>query len=532
MWIQFLLENAHFAINIFAALVSFAVFWLYLDAYRVRYVSKELPRIVGYFLLSVSFVFHALQLETGVVSVTPLLGTFSAEFLGILTRIPAYVFILVSLLIDPLEPHPKTRQVSIHAFILPTILASYMDLSHVAYPVLAAIVGLLYLRRATVGLEDHLKPVAFSFFVLSLAELFGLRVLFLDSTIVRIYELAAPFNTIWLIEHSLLLISAICLGRWVFGYLLKQFTTQLFMIITIITIAIFLLTTVTFTGLLVRSIQDETLLQLETNVQVLSYTLESKKAEVVSDAQVAAQNFQIIAGVRDEVRTVLADTAQDMLLTKKASSLLILGSSGQVLARGEDRDRIGDSQSDNPLIKRALLGETVSSIVSQDGVVSPQLFIEAAAPIRDQSSIIGVVLMGSAIDSAYVDGIKSSTGLESTIYGDNRVSATTLSTSGGDARLVGVRMDRSDIKKIVLSEGKRYTGPVTLADIAYFGAFMPLTDVDNNPLGMLFVGKPQISVLQAASRSIELTFIVTAILIGFSIFPALWISKYLVDQLS
>ena len=531
MWTQFLLENAHFAINIFAALVTFAVFWLYLDSWRARTVAKELPRILGYFLLSVSFIFHALQLETAAVSATPLLGAISPELLTAFTRLPAYICIVASLLIDPLEPRPTTRRVSVHA-VLPAVLVSSLEVTHVTYPILAAVIGLLYLRRATVGLENHLKPVAFSFFVLSLSELLGLRVLYLDSTVVRIYELAAPFTAIWIIEHVLLLVAAVYLGRWVFGYLLKQFTTQLFMIITTIIIAIFLLTTVTFTGLLVRSVQDETLSQLETNVQVLAYTLESKKAEIVSDAQVAAQNAQIIAGVRDDVRSVLADTAQDLLLTKKANSVLVLSSSGQVLARGEDRDRVGDSQSDNPLVKRALLGETVTSIIAKDGVVSPQLFIEAATPIRDESTIIGVVLTGSAIDSAYVDGIKSSTGLESTIYGDNRISATTLSTAGGDARLVGVRMDRLDIKKNVLLAGKRYTGPVTLANIAYFGAFMPLTDVDNNPLGMLFVGKPQISVLQAASRSIELTFIVTAILIGFSIFPSLWISKYLVDQMS
>ncbi len=504
---------------------------MYFDAWRVRTVAKELPRIIGYFLLSISFIFHALLLETASVSASSLLGAMSPELLTALTRIPAYICIVVSLLIDPLEPKPYTRRGSVHAF-LPAVLVGSLELSHVAYPILAAMIGFLYLRRATVGLENHLKPVAFSFFVLSFSELLGLRVLFLDSTVVRIYELAAPFTAIWVIEHGLLLVAAVCLGRWVFGYLLKQFTTQLFMIINTIIITVFLLTTVTFTGLLVRNIQDETLTQLETNVQVLAYTLESKKAEIVSDAQVAAQNAQIIAGVRDDVRSMLADTAQDLLLTKKANSVLILSSSGQVLARGEDRDRVGDSQSDNLLVKRALLGETVSSIVTKDGVVSPQLYIEAASPIRDQSSIIGVVLTGSAIDSAYVDGIKSSTGLESTIYGDNRISATTLSTSGGEARLVGVRMDRSDIKKKVLLEGKRYTGPVTLANIAYFGAFMPLTDIDNNPLGMLFVGKPQISVLQAASRSIELTFIVTAILIGFSIFPSLWISKYLVDQMS
>jgi len=47
---------------------------------------------------------------------------------------------------------------------------------------------------------------------------------------------------------------------------------------------------------------------------------------------------------------------------------------------------------------------------------------------------------------------------------------------------------------------------------------------------MLFVGKEQTSVLQAASRSIELTFIVAVTLIVFSMIPAFLIAKYITYQ--
>jgi len=60
---------------------------------------------------------------------------------------------------------------------------------------------------------------------------------------------------------------------------------------------------------------------------------------------------------------------------------------------------------------------------------------------------------------------------------------------------------------------------------------LPLKDVDNNPVGMLFVGKPQVGVLQAAGRSIEMTFLVAVILLVLSIIPAYFISKYLTNQI-
>lgn len=176
-------------------------------------------------------------------------------------------------------------------------------------------------------------------------------------------------------------------------------------------------------------------------------------------------------------------------------------------------------------------GETCSSVISLDGVVAPQLYLQAASPIRDGASISGVAVIGTAIDDAYVDGMKKATGLESSIYGDTAISATTLVAPDGVSRLVGVQLARPDIKTSVLIHGSTYTGDVILANTAYFGAFMPLLDVDNTPVGMLFVGKPQIAVLTTAGASIELTFLVTLLCMLLSIIPAYVIAEFIARQI-
>jgi ABC-type spermidine/putrescine transport system permease subunit II len=48
---------------------------------------------------------------------------------------------------------------------------------------------------------------------------------------------------------------------------------------------------------------------------------------------------------------------------------------------------------------------------------------------------------------------------------------------------------------------------------------------------MLFIGQPQNKVLQSAGHSIELTFIVAAILLAIAILPAYWMSRYIARQL-
>ncbi len=532
MWLQFLLENAHFAINLFFALVLFAVFWLYYDAWTQRKHAKDVIKLAGYFFLSVSFVVQAIYIESSILTTSFINASVQTWALASL-RIAGFVCIIIGLLTERIEPTP-TRQAGTapqSLALLPVVAVPVIIWPSLLYPILAAVIALLYLRRATVGLEDHLKPVAWSFYLLAIGEFIAMAALFRQSDNVTVYQLVAPFGPFWIAEHAFYLFSACIFGRWVFGYLLKQFETQMFMIFTVTTLIIFLITTVSFTGLLLKNMQDETLRQLGTDVNVLDFSIKSKKSELLSDASVIAQNPQVVAAVGSGTRNDLTTIAQTFLLTKKESSLIITSDAGQVLMRGEDKDRAGDSLSDNPLIRRALLGGATASVVTKDGVLAPEISVQAATPIQDQGKVIGTVLVGSVIDNAFVDGLKVTTGLESSIYGNNQVSASTLTSPDGKSRLIGIKEENAAIKSTVLGQGESYSGSVTLLQTPYFGAYVPLTNVDNNPVGMLFVGRPQYSVIAAAGKSIELTFVITALLLVLSVIPSYFIAKYITSQL-
>jgi len=533
MWLQFLLENIHFAINILAALVTFAVFWLYTDAWLGKKNFKDLTLILGFFLLSISFLIHAVFIESSLLT-SSIFGANINSIATSATRIIALTLILISQVTTSLQKKPAKLKANTTPALLGIGATFALTPPHlqILFPLLTTIVSFFYLRRATVGLEDHLKPVTLSFFLLSISELLALSSLFANTNNIQIYKLVAPFGPLWIASHLVLTLTTIVLGKWVFGYLLKRFQTQLFMFFTTGIVLIFLIITVAFTGLLLKNLQDETTKRLETDAKVLNFALNSKKSELLSDIQVFAQNPQITQGTAEKDQIKLASSTQDFLLAKKLTSLVVVSETGQVLMRGEDKERFGDSLSDNPLVKRGLLEQSLTSVVTKDGPIAPLVTVEAVTPIKnEESQIIGAVLGTSIIDNAFVDGIKSATGLEISTYGENQLSATTLVATDKKSRAIGIKEENKKITQNLLVSGENYNGPVEILNTPYFAAYVPLKDVDNTPVGMISVAKEQIGVLKTAGRSIELTFFITVILMVLSVIPSNFIARYLTNQL-
>ena len=535
---QFLLVNAHFTINLLAALVSFAVAWLYFDAWIGRKDAREATKWIGFLLLSISFVIHAAAIEQSLLD-TSLLGSVSPILTG-LFRVSAYLVLSVAQIIDPLQPLPEYRgglgfgvrnKKKTAAFLLPLIGIPFDQGLSYLYPILAALTGFLYLRRATVGLEHHLKPISSSFFILSLSELAGVASTFRESDNIAISNLVSAFGPLWLMEHILFILSAFVLGKWVWGYLIKRLETQLLMIFTTMTLGIFLITTIFFTSTQMNSLQKSTLENMEVNVNVLQYTIDSKKAETLSDAQVIAQNPEMVAAVNENDKTKLTAIASSLLLTKKQAFLVIVSDTGAVLMRGDDPDKVGGSLSDDRLVKEALEGNTQAAVVTKDGVIAPEVSVRGAAPIKSGDKVIGAVILGTLIDNAFVDGLKEATGLDASVYADNIRSATTFVAPDGKSRWIGIKEETDEVKKNVLVDGVAYIGSVEILNVPYHAAFAPLKNIDNNPVGMLFVGRPQVTLLQSAGKSIELTFTVTVVLLIMSVVPAYLVSKYIIDQI-
>lgn len=147
-------------------------------------------------------------------------------------------------------------------------------------------------------------------------------------------------------------------------------------------------------------------------------------------------------------------------------------------------------------------------------------------PIRaENGNIIGSILVQRAVSNSFVDGIKKDTGLDSSVYGFNQRSATTLTTPDGLNRAVGLRETSSQVNATVLKSGRSLTTDTSFNSRLYLTGYAPLKDADNNTVGMLMVAKPADSLLATAGRSVQLAFSVAVTLLLLSIYPVYRVAK-------
>src|SRR3990167_9256163 len=540
---QFLLTNAHFTLNLLTALVCFAVSWLYFDAWLGRHDYKESTKSLGFLLLSLSFAVHATQIEQTILK-NPLLNSEVTNILTAAFIISAFLVLIIGQFVDPLQPLPSYRlsmEKNVHGFgikkskdksaailllgkIAPLVFVPFL------YPVLAIFTGFLYLRRATLGLEYHLRTIGYSLTILAISELLSLSALFRGSTNITLERIVGAFGPIWMVEHVLQLIFTIYLGRWVWAYLTKRLETQLFIIFDTVILIVFLLTAIFFTSVSLSNMRQDILANLETNVALLAYTIDGKKAETLSDVEMLSQNPELITALKDQDKKALTELTTTTLITKSKDFLVVVDENGAILARGDDPEKIGGSLSDDPLIKKALTGSSITGLVTKDGVMAPVVSVRAAAPVKVGEDIIGAVTIGSVVDNAFVDGLKNATGLDASVYADNIRSATTFIAPDAKSRWIGIKEENKDVSKTVLNEGNIYTGSLSILNIPYLVAFAPIKNIDENPIGMLFVGKPEVTTIQTASKLIEQTFIVTVGLLMLSFFPSYFVSRYIISE--
>lgn len=507
MLLNFFFANLHFSLSVLAAFVFFISGWLF---------KNLMIRSAGFFLLALISGVHAVGLKTGSL---PLIGQW-LEILGL-------ALILVTLLKEPLVRPPEKIILVFSPLSFSVSFFLLLPLTAIFY----LLIALIYLRKVILGREKQYQAVFGAFLFLAVAE--ALNIGFLGSGTKNVFfsNFLADFGPLWLLAHLLEFIGLVILGKWTLGYFRFKLASQLFITLVAASLLIFLVTTVFFTFLLFKNVEQDALSHLKTDVKVTQFALERLEKEALSDAQNIAADTTFQNAFLNNNKKELYKVTSDFLVSQGTGFLSVTNQDGNVLMRGEDQEKIGDNLGSDPVVKSALSGQKLSTVTTRSGVFLPVVEIKAGAPIRLYGQLRGAVATGFLIDDAFVDGVKQITGLDVTVFSNRRRAATTFLLPDGKARAVGIIETNAAVISQVLDKGEIFIGLSRILNQPYYTAYAPLKTYGGKTIGMLFVGKPQTELIKAANRSLQLTFLGSMLLMVLSVIPAYLIAKYLNDQI-
>lgn len=517
MWNQLYSSQFHYAIHLFGAVVYFAAGWLYFDAYTKNHAYLK-SRIIGLFILALGSLVEGMTLQITAQSTQGFMfGSVGRYILPVI----GYVSIFLSFPFDPVQSKP------VHTFFSSLSMPlrnAYLTL----LPVSSLSVALMYFVHVSEGLEWHLLLPAVSFFIITIAEVFNaIQGVFSGTHVIHLANLIAPFGLFWWAEHLMLLIGFIFLMRWVFWYLLKSFEMQVVFISTVsVAILTFFITTF-FVYNLSNSLLDEISHQVAQTVKVFSYSIDSKKREALADARFIASDLRLTAAIKDSKEVVIRSIMQEYAISRSIRGLLLVNADGSPLARTDNENILSDGKLYDPAIREVQKGIDTAEMVAVPGVSVPTIYMLAAVPVRSENIVVGAVLLAYSLDSALLQGIKKNLGLEGAIFAGDRLSVTSMRNA--DA-LIGMKETNPQIIKDVLVDGKRYEGEVLYNATEYLGSYEPMLDASDTPIGMLYVGRSVGDVYSILFRSIQATYIASTFLLLLSIFPALYVAKYIIYQ--
>ncbi len=186
--------------------------------------------------------------------------------------------------------------------------------------------------------------------------------------------------------------------------------------------------------------------------------------------------------------------------------ITVTDSDGVVIARYYS-DEKNDSLADKEYVKKALSGETITSIEEGSTI---RLGARTALPITNkEGEIIGTLSVAYPLDeSSMLDKIKGDSNREYTIFHNNeRINTTILKN---DKRNIGTFMDEKIAKK-VLEDKEVYVAKTEIAGKSYMASYKPLINENGNVVGALFSGLSMDAIEREQQAAITIILVVTIV---------------------
>ncbi len=501
LWLNFLLTNIHFAISLFGVVTSLITAYVLFNSFRTSKTWPPILRALGFLTLAGYLAIHAWG------GVSDSLNTTQSA-----VRLLAFILIALSFYTDPLQNVPKS------ALVLPFgISGAFLGTFNIV--VLFAAVLRIY-KKYSYGMEREFKNLHRGFLLFTLSEVFLSLGFLKNGQNVLLSNLAQDYGLFFILSHMFLFAAFVCVLIYAWSYLRFELFTQIFGSFIISSLVVFVISATVFTFLLVKQMETNSEEALKVDLATFNYSISRLREQGLATAQVIAVSDEIDKSLEDEKK--LQEVTDKTMQNSGVDFLVVLDKEGKVLARADGYQATGTSMSGNLVVSEAIKGISKSNLIIREWVNAPLTILEVASPAK-----FGVVYTGYILDSAFVDGYKNATGLETSIYAGEVKAATTYVAPDGVTRLVGAVQTSSVVKSEVLEKGNTYLGLSSIFQNEYVSAYGPFKNEEGKILGMVFVGLPSNLLFEAVRASVYSTFYVVIFLAVLSFIPAYMFARFI-----
>ncbi len=223
--------------------------------------------------------------------------------------------------------------------------------------------------------------------------------------------------------------------------------------------------------------------QVDVSHNVVNESFDATKRRLLAEVPLFAESGEGIEAFRTQDFAQLKKFAQHVKSSAEAGFVTLTDAKGTVIARAGS-DKRGDSIAGNALVSVAMQGTVKGDLVR---MANNGLSIGAAAPVFIDGKVAGTILLGEGFRThAFVDKVKSITGLEVTVFDIDTRLSTTLQNEKG--RAVGTKLNNPQIENKVLKENGVYHATANIFGKPYKTMYWPMRNGDGQILGMWFIG--------------------------------------------
>jgi methyl-accepting chemotaxis protein len=252
---------------------------------------------------------------------------------------------------------------------------------------------------------------------------------------------------------------------------------------------------------------DSSIRDINQEIQLL---LERSRRNAIS----ISENYRLMNALVNQNFDQMKTTLDDLNQYLKADTISITDLEGNVLFRQHDPSKLGDNISNQDIVQQALGGKILTTLEPDTLEI---LSCRTGAPVRNEKNdIIGAVVTSYTLaNSNFLDELKAIHNTELTIFANDKRIATTIIQNG--ERAVGTSLSET-IAKIVLGEGNMYIGKTDILGLPYVTEYMPLKNMENEIVGVVFAGISEAAANKATSDTILHMSAITILIIAICTF--------------